>query len=64
MCRYYYNGPVLGIGGNIVTLSWYGETYAETERKARSNLAYQFKKQNNLVSSAKITIPGEIKKGV
>lgn len=64
MCRYYYDGPVLGMGNNIVTRRWHGETYADTERKARSNLTYQFKKQNNLVPSAKITIPGEIKKGV
>lgn len=63
MCRYYYYGPVLGIGDIIVTQRWYGETYAETERKARSNLTYQFKKRNNLVPSAKITLPGEIKKG-
>lgn len=63
MCRYSYDGPVLGIGNRVVTQRWHGETYAESESKARSNLAYQYKKRYNLVSSAKVTLPGEIKKG-
>ena len=56
---YVYEGPVL-IFGKLVTDRWEGQTYAQSEKKARSNLAYQYKKRTNRVAGAKITLPGKI----
>jgi hypothetical protein len=39
---------------------WKGETCAVSESKAKSNLAYQYKKNNNLVASAKVNLPGKV----
>jgi len=41
---------------------WKGSTYAVSQNKARSNLTYQYKRNNNLVSNAKITLPGKLVK--
>ena len=60
MTRYVYNGPVMEFDRCIADC-WYGETMAPSESKARSNLAYQYKKSNNRVSGAKITLPGKIR---
>jgi hypothetical protein len=34
---------------------------ATSEKKAKSNLAYRYKLDNNLIPSAKIILPGKIK---
>lgn len=60
MHKYKYDGPVM-VFGVCVMNNWHGETMAATESKARSNLTYQFKKQNNRVAGSKITLPGQIK---
>lgn len=60
MKKYMYDGPVMAFDV-CVAHHWSASTYATSERKARSNFAYQFKKQTNKVSSAKITLPGKIK---
>lgn len=39
---------------------WEGETVAPSEKKARSNLTYQFKKRNNRIAGTRITLPGKI----
>ena len=57
--RYGYEGAVT-VFGRIVDNSWYGETAAVSEKKARSNLAYQFKFENKLLPSAKVDLPGEL----
>lgn len=59
MALYSYNGPVLEFD-RIVTNNWQAQTYATSEAKARSNLAYQFKKTNGKVARTKITLPGKI----
>ena len=56
---YAYDGPVMEFG-RCITTRWRSHTYATSEKKARSNLVYQFKKNNNRMPSAKITLPGEI----
>ena len=33
---------------------------AISEKKARCNLAFQFKKQNNYIANSKINLPGKI----
>ena len=59
MDQYTYNGPVLEFD-RVIADNWSAKTWAPTERKARSNLMYQFKKQFNKVASTKITLPGKI----
>lgn len=58
--KYSYDGPVLEFD-TCVADHWRGETMAPSEKKARSNLAYQYKKKNNRIASVKVTLPGEIK---
>lgn len=57
--RYAYCGPVMEFD-RLVASNWKGETIAPSEAKARSNLAYQFKKKNNRIASVKVTLPGKI----
>lgn len=59
MPRYSYEGPVLSFG-KCVCDHWYGETWAPTEKKARTNLAYQFKKQGGLIAATNVVIPGNL----
>ena len=60
MHKYVYDGPVM-IFDTCVADHWKAETMADSEKKARSNLAYQFKKKNNRVTGTKVTLPGKIK---
>lgn len=59
MNKYIYEGPVM-IFDRFVTKDWSGETIAVTEKKARSNLIYQYKKQNNLVPSSRVKLTGKL----
>ncbi len=62
MKEYTYNGPVMEFG-RCVAQNWYGSTLAQSEKKARNNLAYQFRQQNNKVPNTKITLPGKLVAG-
>ena len=59
MKLYSYNGPVMEFDRCIANV-WNGETYAISEAKARSNLAYQFKRETGRVPRTRITLPGKI----
>ena len=59
MKLYHYNGPVLEFD-KIVSNHWSASTRAESEKKARSNLAYQFKMENGKMPRSMITIPGKL----
>lgn len=59
--RYLYEGPVLEFD-RIIANHWSSSTLASSEQKARSNLAYQFKKQTGKIPATKITLPGTIKR--
>ena len=59
MHTYIYEGPVMRFE-NCIANKWRGETIATSEIKARSNLIYQFKKQNKLEPNSKITLPKKI----
>ena len=59
MALYSYDGPVLEFD-KIVANRWQGQTYAISEAKARSNLAFQFKRKYGRVPRSKITLPGKI----
>lgn len=58
--KYIYDGPVMEFN-NLIAEHWKGETMAPSEKKARSNLIYKFKINNNRVASSKITLPGKIR---
>ena len=59
MNLYTYNGPVFEFE-RLIADRWHGETYAVSESKARTNLAYQFKKQTGRLPRTKISLPGKI----
>lgn len=59
MDQYSYNGPVMEFD-TCISNNWTGTTRAVSEKKARSNLTYQFKKQNNRIASTRISLPGKI----
>ena len=61
MEMYIYDGPVL-IFDTCVEENWKGVTYAVSEKKARTNLTYQWKKKNGRVVDSKVTLPGKIEK--
>lgn len=59
MNLYSYNGPVFEFD-KLVAYRWEAQTCAPTEAKARSNMAYQYKKLTGKVPRTKITLPGKI----
>lgn len=59
MNRYTYDGPVMEFNICLVN-RWKGSTYADSENKARNNLAYQFKKKYHKLPNTKIILPGKI----
>lgn len=59
MNLYLYDGPVASFG-RVVKKRWKNSTYAVSDKKARSNLTYKYKKQHNLTADSKIELPGEI----
>lgn len=56
---YEYAGPVMEFD-NCIERNWTATTYAKSEKKAMSNLAYRYKKDHNRAPNAKITLPGKI----
>ena len=59
MKLYEYNGPV-EVFDKCVEHNWKASTYAVSEEKARSNLAYQYKQKTNRVPKTKVRLPGKI----
>jgi len=57
---YIYEGPVMEFG-RCVQNTWTGKTVAVSEKKARSNFAYQWKMQNNKMENSRVELPGEIR---
>ena len=57
--KYIYDGPVMEFD-QCLERHWKGETTASSESKAKSNLTYQYKKANNKMPTAKITLPGKV----
>ena len=56
---YSYCGPVMEFG-KLIAERWCGETKAISEKKARSNLAYQFKQEYDRVPRSRISLPGAL----
>ena len=61
MNLYSYAGPVTMFDRCIASI-WKGETYASSEKKAKSNLIFQYKKQNGLIPASKVSLPGKLVK--
>ena len=61
MALYSYDGPVFEFE-RLIANNWRAETYAVSEAKARTNLAYQFKRDTGRVPRTKITLPRKIVK--
>ena len=59
--EYLYDGPVMEFE-KIIANRWTGTTYASSEKRARSNLTFRFKKEHGKSTGSKITLPGKIKK--
>ena len=59
MKQYLYDGPVMEFD-RCVANRWKASTYAVSEKKARSNLTYQYKKKNNKLPNTMITLPGKL----
>jgi hypothetical protein len=59
MKTYFYSGPVMEFE-RIIANRWSGSTRAVSEKKARCNLAHQFKMEHGREPRSKITIPGKI----
>lgn len=59
MKLYFYDGPVLEFE-RIIAEHWSASTRAVSEKKARCNLAHQFKLQFGRTPRSKITIPGKL----
>ncbi len=59
MKQYLYEGPVMEFDRCIAN-NWRATTRAVSPSKAKSNLTYRFKKENNKATNAKISLPGKI----
>lgn len=57
--QYIYEGSVLLFGREILG-RWTGQTLAVSERKARSNLAYQVRTKLQLPPRSPVTLPGRL----
>lgn len=57
--HYIYDGPII-MFGRCIANRWIGETWAETSKKAKNNLAYQYKKSNNLLSTGAIMLSSPV----
>lgn len=60
MNKYTYDGPVKEFD-TIISNRWVGSTFAVSEKKARSNLTYQYKKRTNRSPASRIVLLGKIK---
>ena len=59
MNLYSYDGPIKEFD-DIISSRWQATTYATSEKKARSNLAYRYKKEHKKTPNALIKLPGKI----
>lgn len=57
--QYSYNGPVLEFG-RCVADHYKASTYATSEAKARSNIAYRYKQETGKIARTQIKLPGKL----
>lgn len=59
MNKYSYDGVVKEFD-TIISNRWRGSTYAISEKKARSNLIYRYKREHGKSPDSKVTLPGKL----
>ena len=59
---YSYFGPVMEFG-KCVANNWKAETWAPSEKKAKNNIIFQYKKATGKLPGTKVELPGPIIKG-
>lgn len=59
MNQYSYDGVVKEFD-TIISNRWRWSTYAASEKKARSNLIYCYKREHGKSPDSKITLPGKL----
>ena len=57
--KYQYDGPVMVFGTYRGTFK--GETFANSDARAKSNIAYQAKQKMKIAVNAKVELPGKLK---
>lgn len=63
MKKYSYDGPVM-LFDKCIAHRWAGTTYAVSEKRARTNLAFRYKKQYlKNTATSKISLPGKLTEG-
>lgn len=60
MNLYSYDGPVKEFD-DIISNRWQATTYAVSEKKARNNLVYRYKKEHGKTANSMIKLTGTIK---
>lgn len=60
MNRYRFEGAVMDNFGKCIENKWKAETVAPSSKKAMSNLAFQWKKENNMAPYMKIELDGRL----
>lgn len=60
MATFRYEGPVV-IFDRVVQEKFVAETWASSLAKAKSNIAYQWKKKYGRTAGSNITLPGKFK---
>ena len=58
--HYSYDGPVMEFE-TCIERRWRATTYAVSEQKARSNLAFRYKQLSGRSPGSMITLPGKIR---
>ena len=59
MEKWSYDGPIMAYG-KVICMHWTGFTVAPSEKKARSNLMYQYKTEHGLMPNYKIVLPRDL----
>lgn len=59
MTRWHYKGPIM-IFDQIVSEDWEAYTYADTEKKAKSNFIFQAKMMLGRTPGSKLALPGRL----
>ncbi|MDR3050712.1 MAG: hypothetical protein LBU67_03210 [Oscillospiraceae bacterium] len=61
--KYNYEGTVMEFD-RVIATRWQASTWAVSPEKAKTNLAYQFKRMTGRIPSCKISLPGTLNKVV
>lgn len=59
MSKYHYCGPVKEFE-TVINHKWEADTHAFSEKKARNNLTYRYKREHGKAPDVKITLPGKL----